>query len=84
MTLHVWGPIYYGIKLPLYRFQLTRARTINGRKVAAQTITGDVYMRQVLAGSLETMCYDPARLCFWVITRNPFTRQSLDSHPTVT
>ena len=52
-TLHIWRAIYYGIKLPPYRFELTKARTINGRKVAAQAISGDVYMRQILAGPLK-------------------------------
>lgn len=47
-TLHIWGAIYLGYKLPLVRFQLAKARTVNGRKVAAQTRTADVYIRQIL------------------------------------
>ena len=53
-TLHVWGAIYHGVKLPLYRFDLAKARTINGKKVRSETITGEVYARQVLGGPLET------------------------------
>ena len=49
----MWGAIYHGVKLPLYRFDLAKARTVNGKKVHSETITGEVYARQVLAGPLE-------------------------------
>ena len=57
-TLHVWGAIYYGVKLPLYRFDLARARTVNGKKVRSQTITAQVYAEQVLAGPLQQYVND--------------------------
>ena len=53
-TIHVWGAIYHGVKLPLYRFDLAKARTISGKKVRPEAITGEVYARQVPDGSLET------------------------------
>ena len=52
-TLHVWGAIYHGHKFPLVRFELAKARREGGKTIAAQTITSDVYMRQILAGPLN-------------------------------
>ena len=52
-TLHIWGAIYHGVKLPLYRFDLAKARTVNGKKVCSQMITAEVYAGQVLAGPTE-------------------------------
>ena len=47
-TLHVWGAIAYGHRFPLRRFNLPPQRTVNGTKVAAQTIIGEVYAEQIL------------------------------------
>ena len=52
LTLRVWGAIYHGYKLPLVRFDLAKARMEGGKKIAAQTITADVYVRQILEGPL--------------------------------
>ena len=48
MSLHVWGAIAYGCKFPLLKFQLRPTRKENGKKLAAEKITGEVYGEQVL------------------------------------
>ncbi|EIW69743.1 hypothetical protein TREMEDRAFT_61506 [Tremella mesenterica DSM 1558] len=52
-TLHVWGAIMYGVKLPLVRFELAPARTEKGKRIPAETITSKVYARQILWGPLQ-------------------------------
>ena len=38
-TLHVWDAIYRGYKFPLYRFKFNNAQTVDGKQLAAETMT---------------------------------------------
>jgi transposase len=52
-AIHVWGAIMYGVKLPLIKFNLAKARTVNKVKLAAETITSVKYMEQILWGPMQ-------------------------------
>ena len=52
-SLHVWGAILTGQKLPLVRFNLARARTVNKQRIAAEKIDSKVYAEQILWGPLQ-------------------------------
>jgi hypothetical protein len=51
--LHVWGAIIHGKNFPLDRFPLRPAHVVNKVKIAADTITADVYLAQILSGPLK-------------------------------
>ena len=50
--IHIWGCIMKGQKFPLVKFELAKACTVNKQRVAAQTITSEVYAQQILGGPL--------------------------------
>ena len=52
-SLHVWGANLIGQKLPLVRFNLARARTVNKQRIAAEKIDSKVYAEQILWGPLQ-------------------------------
>ena len=52
-AIHVWGCIMHGHKLPLHRFDLRKARTVNKVRIAADKITSEVYANQMIAGKLS-------------------------------
>jgi hypothetical protein len=54
-TMHVWDAIVHGKKLPLMKFELQKVHTVKKVRIAAQTITAEVYAEQILAGPL--LCY---------------------------
>ena len=50
--IHVWGAILHGHKLPLVKYDLTPAHQKNKVRTAAQTITAQVYLDQIIEGPL--------------------------------
>jgi transposase len=52
-TLHVWGAVIHGKKIPLVRFALRPVRTVNKVKIAPDKIDGNVYLNQILSGPLK-------------------------------
>lgn len=51
-SIHIWGAIRYGKKLPLRRFILKPSRQVKGIREKAETITAGVYCQQILWGPL--------------------------------